>query len=186
MPPGTSLVGSRSLLLTPQHPEVAAERAARSQCAEAERVGEAGGGSQAGTTLWGPAGDAQPLGSDAACLSPTEQDVRFRPAGWPLPRPTAIHHIVEDFLTDWTAPVNHILPLRRFLENCLDTDLRSFYAGNWSSQGNKGAEPGVGNRPGRSRRWDVPGCTSGDASPASIPRSVVGEVSQEALPVQHA
>ncbi|XP_008054469.1 FAD-dependent oxidoreductase domain-containing protein 2 [Carlito syrichta] len=59
---------------------------------------------------------------------PTEQEVRFRPAHWPLPRPAAIHHIVEDFLTDWTAPVGHILPLRRFLENCLDTDLRSFYA----------------------------------------------------------
>nr|XP_027794538.1 FAD-dependent oxidoreductase domain-containing protein 2 isoform X3 [Marmota flaviventris] len=59
---------------------------------------------------------------------PTEQEVRFRPAQWPLPRPTAIHHVVEDFLTDWTAPVGHILPLRRFLENCLDTDLRSFYA----------------------------------------------------------
>ncbi|XP_016017251.2 FAD-dependent oxidoreductase domain-containing protein 2 [Rousettus aegyptiacus] len=59
---------------------------------------------------------------------PTEQEVRFRPADWPLPRPTAIHHIVEDFLTDWTAPLGHILPLRRFLENCLDTDLRSFYA----------------------------------------------------------
>ncbi|XP_042849106.1 FAD-dependent oxidoreductase domain-containing protein 2 isoform X3 [Panthera tigris] len=58
----------------------------------------------------------------------TEQEVRFRPADWALPRPTAIHHIVEDFLTDWTAPVGHILPLRRFLENCLDTDLRSFYA----------------------------------------------------------
>lgn len=61
---------------------------------------------------------------------PTEQDMRFRPAQWPLPRPVAVHHIVEDFLTDWTAPVGHILPLRRFLENCLDTDLRSFYAGN--------------------------------------------------------
>ncbi|KAM6215927.1 FAD-dependent oxidoreductase domain-containing protein 2 [Rhynchocyon petersi] len=59
---------------------------------------------------------------------PTEQEVRFRPADWPLPRPTAIHHILEDFLTDWTAPVGHILPLRRFLENCLDTDLRNFYA----------------------------------------------------------
>lgn len=60
--------------------------------------------------------------------------MRFRPAQWPLPRPTAIHHIVEDFLTDWTAPVGHILPLRRFLENCLDTDLRSFYAGNQVSE----------------------------------------------------
>ncbi|XP_017658248.1 FAD-dependent oxidoreductase domain-containing protein 2 isoform X2 [Nannospalax galili] len=59
---------------------------------------------------------------------PTEQEVRFRAAHWPLPRPAAIHHILEDFLTDWTAPVGHILPLRRFLENCLDTDLRSFYA----------------------------------------------------------
>ncbi|XP_070267142.1 FAD-dependent oxidoreductase domain-containing protein 2 isoform X2 [Myotis yumanensis] len=59
---------------------------------------------------------------------PTEQEVRFRPADWPLPRPAAIHHILEDFLTDWTAPVSHILPLRRFLENCLGTDLRSFYA----------------------------------------------------------
>ncbi|KAM9671682.1 FAD-dependent oxidoreductase domain-containing protein 2 [Trichechus inunguis] len=59
---------------------------------------------------------------------PTEQEVRFRPADWLLPRPTAIHHIVEDFLTDWTAPIAHILPLRRFLENCLDTDLRNFYA----------------------------------------------------------
>uniref|UniRef100_A0A8C3WDV8 FAD-dependent oxidoreductase domain-containing protein 2 n=1 Tax=Catagonus wagneri TaxID=51154 RepID=A0A8C3WDV8_9CETA len=59
---------------------------------------------------------------------PTEQEVRFRPADWPLPRPAAIHHVVEDFLTDWTAPVGHILPLRRFLENCLDMDLRSFYA----------------------------------------------------------
>jgi hypothetical protein len=28
--------------------------------------------------------------------------------------------------------VGHILPLRRFLENCLNTDLRSFYAGNLS------------------------------------------------------
>lgn len=66
--------------------------------------------------------------------------MRFRPAQWPLPRPVAIHHIVEDFLTDWTAPVGHILPLRRFLENCLDTDLRSFYAG---KQVPKRAEGGV-------------------------------------------
>lgn len=64
--------------------------------------------------------------------------MRFRPADWPLPRPTAIHHVVEDFLTDWTAPVGHILPLRRFLENCLDTDLRNFYAGNFRSQKDKG------------------------------------------------
>lgn len=87
-----------------------------------------------GTTLSSPGWEAQPPGSDTTPpLCPTEQEVRFRPAGWALPRPTAIHHVVEDFLTDWTAPVGHILPLRRFLENCLDTDLRSFYAGNLSS-----------------------------------------------------
>ncbi|XP_030062661.1 FAD-dependent oxidoreductase domain-containing protein 2 [Microcaecilia unicolor] len=59
---------------------------------------------------------------------PTEQKMKFRPKKWPLPRPDAIHHIVEDFLTDWTALNAHILPLRRFLENCLDTDLRAFFA----------------------------------------------------------
>ncbi|OPJ68856.1 FAD-dependent oxidoreductase domain-containing protein 2 [Patagioenas fasciata monilis] len=59
---------------------------------------------------------------------PTEREMRLQPPDWPLPRPDAIHHIVEDFLTDWTAPNAHILPLRRFLENCLSTDLRNFFA----------------------------------------------------------
>ncbi|XP_072207530.1 FAD-dependent oxidoreductase domain-containing protein 2 [Excalfactoria chinensis] len=59
---------------------------------------------------------------------PTEREMRLHPPDWPLPRPDAIHHIVEDFLTDWTAPNAHILPLRRFLENCLNTDLRNFFA----------------------------------------------------------
>ncbi|KAK9399976.1 FAD-dependent oxidoreductase domain-containing protein 2-like [Crotalus adamanteus] len=59
---------------------------------------------------------------------PTERKMRLCPPDWPLPRPDAIHHIVEDFLTDWTAPNAHVLPLRRFLENCLETDLRRFYA----------------------------------------------------------
>ncbi|NXP32736.1 FXRD2 protein, partial [Leiothrix lutea] len=54
--------------------------------------------------------------------------MRLRHPDWPLPRPDAIHHVVEDFLTDWTAPNAHILPLRRFLENCLSTDLRNFFA----------------------------------------------------------
>ncbi|XP_001376043.2 FAD-dependent oxidoreductase domain-containing protein 2 [Monodelphis domestica] len=61
------------------------------------------------------------------CL-PTDIEVMFPTPGWTLPRPVAIHHIVEDFLTEWTAPLSHILPLRRFLENCLYTDLRAFYA----------------------------------------------------------
>ncbi|XP_030304904.1 FAD-dependent oxidoreductase domain-containing protein 2 [Calypte anna] len=59
---------------------------------------------------------------------PTEREMSLRPPDWPLPRPDAVHHIVEDFLTDWTAPNAHILPLRRFLENCLGTDLRNFFA----------------------------------------------------------
>ncbi|XP_020627946.1 FAD-dependent oxidoreductase domain-containing protein 2-like [Orbicella faveolata] len=45
-----------------------------------------------------------------------------------LPRPDRIHHIVEDFLTLWNAPKAHILPLRRFMENVVDSDLRSFFA----------------------------------------------------------
>ncbi|KAJ7382594.1 FAD-dependent oxidoreductase domain-containing protein 2 [Desmophyllum pertusum] len=45
-----------------------------------------------------------------------------------LPRPHRIHHIVEDFLTLWTAPSSHLLPLRRFIENVVSSDLRSFFA----------------------------------------------------------
>ncbi|XP_072561092.1 FAD-dependent oxidoreductase domain-containing protein 2 [Paramormyrops kingsleyae] len=59
---------------------------------------------------------------------PTEQDMKYRPVGWPLPRPKAIHHIIEDFLTEWDGPISHSQPLRRFLEHCLQTDLRAFYA----------------------------------------------------------
>uniref|UniRef100_A0A8C9U9I7 FAD-dependent oxidoreductase domain containing 2 n=1 Tax=Scleropages formosus TaxID=113540 RepID=A0A8C9U9I7_SCLFO len=59
---------------------------------------------------------------------PTEQEMKHRPAGWPLPRPKAIHHMIEDFLTEWDGPMSHIQPLRRFLEHCLQTDLRAFYA----------------------------------------------------------
>ena len=47
---------------------------------------------------------------------------------WPLPRPHRIHHIVEDFLTQWKAPSVHLLPLRRFLEYCAAADLRHFSA----------------------------------------------------------
>lgn len=59
---------------------------------------------------------------------PTEREMRLRPHGWPLPRPTAMHHMIEDFLTEWDAPISHSQPLRRFLEHCLQTDLRAFYA----------------------------------------------------------
>lgn len=52
-----------------------------------------------------------------------------RPHGWTLPRPKAIHHMIEDFLTEFDAPLSHVQPLRRFLEHCTQTDLRAFYAG---------------------------------------------------------
>uniref|UniRef100_W5N2I0 FAD-dependent oxidoreductase domain containing 2 n=1 Tax=Lepisosteus oculatus TaxID=7918 RepID=W5N2I0_LEPOC len=58
----------------------------------------------------------------------SEQEMRLRPRGWPLPRPQAVHHMVEDFLTEWEGPVSHSQPLRRFLEHCLTSDLRTFYA----------------------------------------------------------
>ncbi|XP_023136427.2 FAD-dependent oxidoreductase domain-containing protein 2 [Amphiprion ocellaris] len=59
---------------------------------------------------------------------PTEEEMKLRPPGWPLPRPKAVHHMVEDFLTEWDGPISHIQPLRRFLEHCVQTDLRAFYA----------------------------------------------------------
>ncbi|KAM4634461.1 FAD-dependent oxidoreductase domain-containing protein 2 [Polymixia lowei] len=59
---------------------------------------------------------------------PTERDMRHRPSGWPLPRPKAVHHMIEDFLTEWDGPISHSQPLRRFLEHCLQADLRAFYA----------------------------------------------------------
>ncbi|XP_016394600.1 FAD-dependent oxidoreductase domain-containing protein 2-like [Sinocyclocheilus rhinocerous] len=59
---------------------------------------------------------------------PTEKDMKQRPVSWPLPRPEAVHHMVEDFLTEWDQPISHSQPLRRFLEHCLQTDLRAFYA----------------------------------------------------------
>lgn len=45
-----------------------------------------------------------------------------------LPRPTNIHHMVEDFLTMWDTPVSHVQPLRRFFENVTGRDLRQFFA----------------------------------------------------------
>ena len=44
-----------------------------------------------------------------------------------LPRPKRLHAMVEDFLATWDAPTSHILPLRRYIENILQTDLRNFY-----------------------------------------------------------
>ncbi|KAK3090905.1 hypothetical protein FSP39_015622 [Pinctada imbricata] len=59
---------------------------------------------------------------------PTEEDMRRATPGDVLPRPTLLHHIVEDFLALWDAPNSHILPLRRFLEGAVGKDLREVFA----------------------------------------------------------
>ncbi|XP_068434741.1 FAD-dependent oxidoreductase domain-containing protein 2 [Clinocottus analis] len=59
---------------------------------------------------------------------PTVEEMKLRPSSWSLPRPKLVHAMVEDFITDWSAPISHIQPLRRFLDHCLQTDLRTFYA----------------------------------------------------------
>ncbi len=43
------------------------------------------------------------------------------------PAPDMYHHLVEDFLTDWTNREEHIILLRRFIEGAFHTDLRSFF-----------------------------------------------------------
>lgn len=59
---------------------------------------------------------------------PTVEDMMKKLKWQILPRPDMTHHILEDFLTRWDAPQVHIMPLRRFLENVLDKDLRHFTA----------------------------------------------------------
>lgn len=59
---------------------------------------------------------------------PTEQDMKNKSIKDLLPHPRLLHHIVEDFLTSWDGWTSHLLPLRRFLEEVLDQDLRSYFA----------------------------------------------------------
>ncbi|KAJ8317913.1 hypothetical protein KUTeg_003004 [Tegillarca granosa] len=61
---------------------------------------------------------------------PTEAQMKSMTRQEILPKPKLMHHIVEDFLTIWDAPVSHILPLRRFIEKVLGHDLRHFFAEN--------------------------------------------------------
>lgn len=56
------------------------------------------------------------------------EEMRMKPSDWILPKPDMIHHIVEDFLTDWTATLSHINPLRNFLEEVLQLDTRWQFA----------------------------------------------------------
>lgn len=36
-----------------------------------------------------------------------------------LPKPVRLHHIVEDFLTEFDGVTSHVLPLRRYANNGL-------------------------------------------------------------------
>ncbi|KAK7501280.1 hypothetical protein BaRGS_00007405 [Batillaria attramentaria] len=56
---------------------------------------------------------------------PTEEDRGKRGVKRVMPRPKALHHVVEDFLTQWDRPRPHITPLRHFLDHITQHDLRS-------------------------------------------------------------
>ncbi|CAB4023432.1 Hypothetical predicted protein [Paramuricea clavata] len=56
------------------------------------------------------------------------QPVKALGADYSLPKPDRMHHIVEDFLTKWTGPFSHLVPLRRFLEQIQGEDLRNFFS----------------------------------------------------------
>ena len=58
----------------------------------------------------------------------TDEEMQEKGPKEHLPRPDSVHHIVEDFLTTWDAPTSHILPLRRFIENIIQHDMRYYFA----------------------------------------------------------
>ncbi|XP_078577252.1 FAD-dependent oxidoreductase domain-containing protein 2-like isoform X2 [Branchiostoma floridae x Branchiostoma japonicum] len=60
---------------------------------------------------------------------PTDDDMLRRPSKWILPRPTRLHHVIEDFLFDFSSPVSHVLHLRRFLDTVFGYDTRNYFAG---------------------------------------------------------
>ena len=52
----------------------------------------------------------------------------------PLLPSVRIHHTVENLLTSWTNPDEHILPLRVFLENVLRVNLQQRTAASYARQ----------------------------------------------------
>ncbi|XP_076451217.1 FAD-dependent oxidoreductase domain-containing protein 2-like [Babylonia areolata] len=61
-------------------------------------------------------------------MLPTERQMSQRTRKEVLPRPDAMHHIVEDFLTSWDGPESHVAPLRHFLDHVTSLDLRQRFA----------------------------------------------------------
>ncbi|PVD38202.1 hypothetical protein C0Q70_00813 [Pomacea canaliculata] len=59
---------------------------------------------------------------------PTKMQMKTKGKQETLPRPAAMHHIVEDFLTLWDRPFSHIMPLRHFLDHITKTDLRDRFS----------------------------------------------------------
>lgn len=43
-----------------------------------------------------------------------------------LPRPDRLHHLVEDFHTNWHHNQTHVQHLKTFLENCISKQLDEF------------------------------------------------------------
>ncbi|ESO89058.1 hypothetical protein LOTGIDRAFT_228992 [Lottia gigantea] len=58
---------------------------------------------------------------------PTAFEMKTKKRHEILPRPNLMHHTVEDFLTMWDAPISHILPLRRFIEDVIKSDMRHYF-----------------------------------------------------------
>ncbi|CAD5126214.1 DgyrCDS14383 [Dimorphilus gyrociliatus] len=56
----------------------------------------------------------------------SEMIMTKQPGNLKLPKPDRLHHVLEDFLTNFDTRYSHIVPLRRFVEHVLSKDLRSF------------------------------------------------------------
>ncbi|XP_013388556.1 FAD-dependent oxidoreductase domain-containing protein 2 [Lingula anatina] len=59
---------------------------------------------------------------------PSEEDMATIPKHLTLPRPASLFYLIDDAFITWDAPYSHIFELRRFLEKCMDTDMRKYFA----------------------------------------------------------
>jgi len=79
--------------------------------------------------------------------------------GHRLARPVRLHHMVEDFLTEWVGHTGHILPLRWFFDYCMNRDMRTFYAETCFEYGMTGIDV-------------PPSCQKGFLDGSSLPKSI--------------
>jgi thioredoxin reductase len=59
---------------------------------------------------------------------PTATDMASRSNKETLPRPTRQHHTVEDFLSMWDTPLSHVKPIRLFIEDVVQKDVKQYFA----------------------------------------------------------